>query len=52
MTSLGPEVSVWRQVRVACEPACTVMTVEVLAVGLGPPLQTMSLEVTSLMGWM
>jgi hypothetical protein len=47
MTSLGPEVKVWRQVRVAEEPACTVMTVLVLEVGLGPPLHTMSLEVTS-----
>ena len=32
-------------------PAWTVMTVLVLAVGLGPPLQTMSLDVTSVMGW-
>jgi hypothetical protein len=51
MTSLGPDVRVWRQVRVAVEPACTVMTVLVFAVGFGPPLQTMSLEVTSWMGW-
>jgi uncharacterized iron-regulated membrane protein len=51
MTSLGPEVRVWRQVRVAVEPAWRVMTVEVLAVGLGPPLHTMSLVDTSLMGW-
>lgn len=50
MTSLGPEVSVWRQVSVACEPAWTVMTVLVLVVGLGPPLQTMSLDVTSVIG--
>jgi hypothetical protein len=42
---------VWRQVRVAVEPACTVMTVLVFAVGFGPPLQTMSLEVTSWIGW-
>jgi hypothetical protein len=32
------------------EPAWTLMTVEVFVVGLGPPLQTMSLEVTSVMG--
>lgn len=50
ITSPDPEVRVWRQVRVACEPACTVMTVLVLWVGLGPPLQAMSLEVTSWMG--
>ena len=41
----------WRQARVAVEPAWRVMTVEVLAVGLGPPLQTMSFVETSLMGW-
>ncbi len=41
----------WRQVRVALEPACRVMTVEVLDVGLGPPLQTMSLDATLLMGF-
>jgi hypothetical protein len=52
MTSLGPDSRVWRQVRVAVEPACTVITVLVFAVGFGPPLQTMSLEVTSWMGWM
>lgn len=51
ITSLGPEVRVWRHVRVAWEPAWTVITVFVLAVGLGPPLQTMSLEVTSVMGY-
>ena len=51
MTSLGPEVRVWRHVRVAWEPAWTVITVLVLVVGLGPPLQTMSLEVTSVMGY-
>ena len=50
MTSEGPEVRVWRHFRVAVEPAWRVMTVEVLAVGLGPPLQTMSLLDTSLMG--
>jgi len=42
---------VWRQVSFAVEPACTLITVEVAFVGLGPPLQTMSLEVTSVMGW-
>lgn len=51
ITSLGPEVRVWRHVRVALEPACTVMTVLVFWVGFGPPLQTMSLEVTSVMGY-
>lgn len=51
MTSFGPEVKVWRHVRVAWEPAWTVMTVFVLAVGFGPPLQTMSLDVTSVMGY-
>lgn len=51
MTSPPPEVRVWRQVSVALEPACTLITVEVFCVGLGPPLQTMSLEVTSVMGW-
>ena len=50
ITSLAPDVRVWRHVRVAWEPAWTVMTVDVFAVGLGPPLQTMSLDVTSLMG--
>lgn len=51
MTSPDPEVRVWRHVSVAEEPACSVMTVLVAVVGLGPPLQTMSLEVTSMMGW-
>lgn len=51
MTSLGPEVRVWRHVRVAWEPACTVMTVFVLAgVSLGGPLQTIELVDTSLTG--
>jgi hypothetical protein len=50
MMSLGPEVRVWRHVSLAWEPAATVMTFEVAVVGLGPPLQTMSLEVTSVMG--
>lgn len=50
MTSLGPDVRVWRHVSFAVEPACTLMTVEVLAVGLGPPLQTMSLEATLVIG--
>ena len=50
MTSLGPDCSVWRQVRVAVEPAWTVMTVFVFAVGFGPPLQTMSLEATLVIG--
>lgn len=40
----------WRHVRVADEPAWTVMTVLVFVVGLGPPLQTMSLDVTSVIG--
>jgi hypothetical protein len=51
ITSLEPDVRVWRQVSLAEEPAATVMTFEVAVVGLGPPLQTMSLEVTSVMGW-
>jgi hypothetical protein len=51
ITSPEPEVRVWRQVSVALEPAATVITFEVAVVGLGPPLQTMSLEVTSVMGW-
>jgi hypothetical protein len=46
MTSLDP----WRHCSVADEPACTVMTVLVFAVGLEPPLHAMSLEVTSWMG--
>jgi hypothetical protein len=50
MTSLGPEVRVWRHVSFAVLPACRVMTVEVFAVGFGPPLQTMSFEETSFMG--
>lgn len=50
MTFSGPDCSVWRQWRVAWDPACTVMTVLVAFVGLGPPLQTMSLEVTSVIG--
>jgi hypothetical protein len=50
ITSLEPDVRVWRQVSFADEPAATVITFEVAVVGLGPPLQTMSLEVTSVMG--
>jgi hypothetical protein len=50
MTSLPAEVRVWRQVSLAVEPAWTLMTVEVFVVGLGPPLQTMSFDVTSVMG--
>jgi len=53
MTSLGPEVSVCRHVRVALEPAWTVMTVLVLAgTSLGGPLQTIEFDVTSLTGYM
>jgi hypothetical protein len=51
MTSPDPDVSVWRQVSFAVEPACTLMTVDVDWVGLGPPLHAMSLEVTSVIGW-
>ena len=40
----------WRHVSFAVLPACRVMTVEVFAVGFGPPLQTMSFEETSFMG--
>lgn len=47
----GPDCSVWRQFSVAWVPACRVMTFDVAFVGLGPPLQTMSLEVTSVIGW-
>jgi len=50
MTSLGPEFRVWRQVSFAVEPAATSMTFEEGVVGLGPPLQTMSLVETSVMG--
>ena len=51
MTSLEPLVRVWRHVSWAVEPAATLMTAELGVVGLGPPLQAMSLEVTSVMGW-
>lgn len=47
----GPLSRVWRQVSVALDPAWTVMTVGVDFVGLGPPLQAMSLDMTSWMGW-
>jgi hypothetical protein len=50
MMSFVPEVRVCRQLSFAVEPACRVMMVEVLEVGFGPPLQTMSEVVTSLMG--
>jgi hypothetical protein len=51
MISFVPEVRVWRQLSFVLAPAVRVMTVEVLEVGFGPPLQTMSEVVTSLMGW-
>lgn len=50
ITSLAPAVRVWRQVSFAVEPAWTVITLEEGVVGLVPPLQTMSLEVTSYIG--
>ena len=51
MTSFDPDVRVCRQVSLAVEPACTLMTVLVFwTAPLGPPLQAMSLEVTSWMG--
>ena len=53
MTSLEPEVRVWRQVSFAVVPAWTLMTVEVdWGVPLGAPLQAMEEEETSWTGWM
>lgn len=52
MTSLEPEVRVWRQVSFAVVPAWTLMTVEVdWGVPLGAPLQAMEEEETSWTGY-
>lgn len=50
MTSLEPLVRVCLQVSFAVDPAATVILLLEGVVGLGPPLQAMSLLVTSVMG--
>lgn len=49
-TSLLPLVNVWRHVNRAVDPAATVILYGEGVVGLGPPLQAMSLLVTSVIG--
>ena len=52
MTSLEPDVSVWRHVSFTLDPAWTLMTVLVdCGVPLGAPLHAMLLDVTSWTGW-
>lgn len=50
ITSSAPDVRVWRHVSLACEPAATVMMALDGVVGLGPPLQAMLFDVTSVIG--
>lgn len=51
ITSLEPLVKVCRQIAWTVDPAATLITLLVAVVGFGPPLQAISLEVTSVIGW-